>query len=139
MGYTTWQNSGNSYDVTSLVKFLIQAAKSDTDWYRDFRVAYENGFPVFGVPPGNVIEARKFADSGNTLLTGREANPRYEPGTPEFQQKVNQIINSTDPVKGAAIRDNSLLYHLQSNYELPEVLTNTDFSIGANFRYYDIF
>lgn len=137
LGYTTWQNSGNSYDVSSLAQTLIKSSKSDVDWYRDFRIAYENGLPIFGVPSGNVIEARKFADSGYTLSSNADANARFEPQSTEFDQKVNEIIRSTDSNYGAAIKDNSQLYHIQSQYDLPEII-NTKFRTGGDFRFYDL-
>lgn len=138
LGYTTKQNSGNSYDVSLLAESLIHDAKSDSDWYRDFLTAYERGYIIGGIIPGDVAQARKFADSGITLLEDSEANARYEPGTPEFEQKSAEFKNSTDPETGAAIRDNSQLYNVQTSYELPGLVQNTDFEVGGNVRFYDL-
>ena len=140
LGYSTWQDSGNSYDVANLSRKLISAAKADSDWYRDFLFAYTRGISLLGVPGGNFEEARKFADGGFTLLESSRGNTRarFEPGTVEFQEQFNAIKNSTDPAAGAAIRDDSRLYHIQSSYHIPGIYEQTDLEVGGNFRFYDV-
>lgn len=138
-GYSTWQNSGNSYDVTSLADILIQSAKKDADWFRDYLAVYETGFPGLGVPPSNTTFARRFADSQNSVTPGLEGiEARFEEGTPEFREMVQKIINSQDQGSGAAIRDNSKLYHVQSSYQVPDFIQNTKIDVGGNFRFFDL-
>jgi len=136
--YSTWQNSGQSYDVSRLADGLINAAKSDANWYRDFKIAYKQGIQVLEVPSHNYKKARQFADGGITLLNGEQAVPRFQPGTERFRQKVEQLKNNTDFEHGAAIRDDSKLYHIQSSYELDDLLRNSKLDFGGNFRFYDI-
>lgn len=138
LGYTTWQNSGNSYDVSILADNLISSAKSDENWYRDYRIAFRRGVGLFGISANDYEEARKFADSEVTLIRGEDVSARYKPGTKRFEEKTAQIKNSTDYNKGAAIRDNSQLYHLQTAYNIEELLLNTDLELGGDFRLYDI-
>lgn len=138
LGYSTWQDSGESYDISVLSDHLIRSAKSDVNWFRDFEIAYQRGVPILGILPGSYEDARNFADSGITLLINEDAKERYEPGTDRFDEKVNEIKYSTSSDNGAAIRDNSKLYHVQSSYELSDILENFDLEVGGDFRFYDI-
>lgn len=138
LSYSTWQDSGESYDISVLSDHLVRLAKSDVNWYRDFEMAYQRGVPILGVRSGSYEEARNFADSGITLLHNEDAQQRYEPGTDRFNKKVNEIKYSTSPDSGAAIRDNSKLYHVQSSYDLSDLLENYGLEFGGDFRLYDI-
>lgn len=138
LGYSTWQNSGHSFDVNRLANNLIRSAKSDENWFRDYQMIYNRGLPFLGIPARDYNAAREFADSGSTLLEGETASSRYVPGTERFDKKVNEIKYNTDFQNGAAIRDNSGLYHLQSSYKVDDWLTDTDLEFGGNFRFYDI-
>ncbi|MEX0660909.1 MAG: TonB-dependent receptor [Balneolaceae bacterium] len=135
--YSTWQNSGDSFDVSYLAQKLIQGAKADEDWYRDFRIAFQNGIPVHGVRKGNLADAREFADSRVTLLPGRNAKDWFEPGTPEFEEKKDQLVKTVGE-DGVAFQDNSSLYHLESSYDLTDLVPFTSLKAGGNFRFYDI-
>jgi iron complex outermembrane recepter protein len=137
-GYNTRQNSGNSYDVYFMANQLQQSAKSDENWFRDFRLAFENGIPIFNVPSGNQASARNFADSGFTLLQGQEAVPLFEPGSEEFNAEFERLRNTYDFSDGAGIQDNSNLYHIDSGLTLPEVWNNLTIEAGTSFRFYDL-
>lgn len=135
--YSTWQHSGDSYDVSYLSQRLLQDAKSDEDWYRDFRIAFQNGLPVYGARKGDLESARRFADSGITLLSGKNAVSRFKPDTPEFDEKVDQLIGTVNE-DGVAFQDNSSLYHIEATYELSDLLPETSMNAGGNFRFYDL-
>ncbi len=135
--YSTWQNSGNSFDVSYLAQRLLQDAKADEDWYRDFRIAFESGVPVFGVRKGDLAIARGFADSGVTLSLDKNIQARFEPGTPEFEEKVDQLIETVGE-DGVAFQDNSSLYYVESTYDVENLIPETAMQIGGNFRFYDL-
>lgn len=135
--YSTWQNSGDSYDVSYLAHRLLQDAKADEDWYRDFRIAFQNGLPVYGARKGDLESARRFADSGVTLLSDKKALSRFEPGTPEFEERVDQLIKTVNE-DGVAFQDNSSLYHIESSYDLSDLIPETSMYAGGNFRFYDL-
>jgi outer membrane receptor protein involved in Fe transport len=137
-GYTNWQDSGNSYDVNSLARNLIISAKSNEDWYRDFRIAYTRGYPILGIAPGRFDDAREFADSGITLLPGKDVSPRFQPGTDEFNNEVSRITSSTDAESGAAFKDNSNMYYFESEYDFGEVLSLDNLKAGANIKLYNL-
>ena len=137
-GYHTLQNSGNSYDVVFMANQLQESAKSNEDWFRDYRIAFENGIPIRGIPPKDLLAARNFANSGITLLTSSSARPMLEPGTEEFQQEFNRLRSVYDFDDGAGIKDNSSLTHVESGYTFEDVFRSADLTAGGSFRFYDL-
>ena len=114
-----------------LAEQLIISAKSNSDWYRDYKIAYENGLPVYGVRKYDYKGARKFADSGVTLLQSSNAVPRFEPGTEAFQNKVNELRSKKGYSEGASIVDNSSVTNL--NVESDSLIKNL--KIGINYKF----
>jgi len=125
--YTTIQNSGNSYDAKFLAVHLNSNAKSDADWFHDYYQSYRGGYRRFGVPAGDHVEARKFAD-----------RTRLGYGTEEFEKEKQRIINDPDFRKGARINNNSALYHLDGSFDLDKFTGETSIKIGANYRFYEL-
>ncbi|MCK4343847.1 MAG: TonB-dependent receptor [Bacteroidales bacterium] len=132
-GYTTWQNSGNSYDAGNLAVNLNRIWKNDEEWFRHYKMAY-TGHPALGLNGGSHEEARKFADSG----FGRDNSDRAEPGTPEFEYEKYRIKNLADFREGAKIINNSGLYHIEGKYDFSDAIKFLDFQIGGNYRLYDL-
>lgn len=137
-GYHTKQNSGNSYDVVYMANQLQESAKSNEDWFRDYRIAFENGIPIRGIPPNDLLAARNFANSGVTLLSSSSARPMLEPGTEDFQQEFNRLRSVYDFDDGAGIKDNSSLTHVESGYTFEDVFRSADLTAGGSFRFYDL-
>lgn len=113
--------------------------------------------PKFVPKPGNEADARRFADGDNRDLNGQfEAfgnnNPvfsdlveglgsrmggraRLEPGTEEFEEAREEIINSTDWANGGSkFFDNSQLYNLDVQYDFSHIVPWFDVIAGGNFR-----
>lgn len=126
-GYTTVQNSGNSYDAKFLAVNLNKLASSDEQWFHEYYNAYTGGFRRFGVPSYDYKQARIFADR-NRLI----------PGTPEFEQAKQDIINNPDFRKGAGINNNSALYHFDAIFDLNKYSGKTEIELGMNYRFYDL-
>lgn len=137
-GYKTWQNSGNSYDVIYMANQLLNSAKSDEDWFRDYRIAFENGVPIRGIPGGDLMAARNFANSGITLIHDSEAQPYLEPGTDEFNSEFNRLQSVYDFEDGAGIKDNSTLTHAEAGYVSDDRIEFATITAGGSFRFYDL-
>lgn len=137
-GYRTNQNSGNSYDIMYMASQLQNSSKSDEDWFRDYRIAFESGVPVRGIPANDLTAARNFANSGVTLLDGKEARSMLEPGTEEFQSEFNRLRSVYDFEDGAGIKDNSSLIHIESAYTRNDLISNLELTAGGSFRFYDL-
>ena len=137
-GYRTLQNSGNSYDVVYMANQLQESAKSNEDWFRDYRIAFERGIPIRGVFPNDLHAARNFANSGVTLIQSNEAKPMLVPGTEEFQQEFNRLQSVYDFEDGAGIKDNSSLTHVEGGYTFEDIFRFADITAGGSFRFYDL-
>ena len=129
LGYTTMQDAGNTYNVGRLAEVMVQTAKPDGAWYNQYQTLFENG--------GQSLEnVRDRVDTGFPGGSGFEN--RYQPNTARFDSLRQAIINSTDPVNGAKIFDQSRLFHLQSsaNLKVDEDVFKS-LSVGARARLYD--
>ncbi|MCZ6693175.1 MAG: TonB-dependent receptor plug domain-containing protein [Bacteroidetes bacterium] len=134
-GYTTQQRSGKSFDSRFLALHLMRVAKSDEQWFRDYRLAYNGRLISYGVQGGNHIAARKVADSELSLLEQNFA--RFEPGTTRFDSLRNIIINTVGFENGAVFEDNSQLYHLEGRYDFSHLISFVGLEAGGNYRLYD--
>lgn len=126
-GYTTVQNSGNSYDAKFLAVHLNNLASSDENWFHDYYYAYIGGFRKFGVPSYDHEQARIFAD-----------RKRLVPGTTEFSDAKNQIINNSSFREGAGVHNNSALYDFSGIMDLNKYTGKTKVNLGGNYRFYNL-
>ncbi len=76
-------------------------------------------------------ESEVFANSKTTSVTA----PFLTPGTPEFDEKFNQIISRKRTVGGTLFTDHSKLQHLHGEYSFAPSFTDK-LVVGANARLY---
>ncbi|NQU51658.1 MAG: TonB-dependent receptor, partial [Bacteroidetes bacterium] len=126
-GYSSIQNSGNSYDAKFLAVNLNNEVKSDEDWFHEYYYAYKGGYRKYGIPSYDHEQARKFADRSRLI-----------PGTPEYEEAKQKIINDPDFRKGAGIHNNSGLYNFDGMFDLNKYIQTINIKIGANFRFFDL-
>ena len=126
-GYSSVQNSGNSYDAKFLAVNLNNIVRKDEDWFRDYYNAYVGNLRKYGIISYDHKEARKYAD-----------RYRLNPGTPEYEQAKNDIINDVDYTKGAGIYNNSAMYNIDGVFDLNKYTGYTKVSIGGNYRFFDL-
>ena len=125
-GYTTQQNSGNTFNVGLLADRLLQIAKPNEIWFDQFQRLYSAG--------RGFTASRSLSDS---RFPGQYLN-RFEPETTRFDSVRTAIIRSGDPNTGAAIIDESKLYHVDARYDLKDNQQFFDsFFVGGNARLYD--
>ena len=134
-GYMTKQETGNSYDGRFLALQLMRTARSDQDWFDVYQAAYEGLLISRGVIPGDHAIARATADSDLELT--KPARARLEPGTEEYNEARNRIINTTGFEDGAGVQDNTTLYHVDATYDFTGLIDFVDLTIGGNFRFFD--
>lgn len=131
-GYTTAQDAGDTYNVGILAESLVQEAKPDEVWYRQYESLYRFGS---GRTRANVERVREIANS--SFPFGRYS-ARFEPGTVAFNNLRNEIIRSQEPGFGAAIFDRSKLYNVDAELKVRKW---DDFFenliVGSNIRFYD--
>jgi iron complex outermembrane receptor protein len=151
-GYTTQENSGDAYATGTLGALVNETAKPSTAWYPEyFRTFLGLAFPAFsrefqtgmmtGLSPILSLERATSAVQANypsyfaTARSIADAN-RLIPGTPRFDEAVNQIKKTPLP-RGAKFTDKSALYHLEGMYNFTERLGNRfELLVGGNLRSY---
>ncbi|MDZ7692628.1 MAG: TonB-dependent receptor [Balneolaceae bacterium] len=62
---------------------------------------------------------------------------RYEPGTPDFNNAVNNALQNTIP-DGALFDDNSRFYHIEGQYNFSNHFDFANLILGANFRQFQL-
>lgn len=131
-GYTVSQNSGNTYNVGLLGENLVQLAKPDDVWFRQ----YENLWKFGGAGVGGLGEGvRLLTNSG---FPQNQFDSRYEPGTPVFDSLRTAIITSQQPGFGAAIYDRSKAHYADAQFTIDKWDDFfEDLIVGANVRQYD--
>ena len=123
-GYTTQENSGDSYASTIASILVNRAWKPDAQWLGEYTGNY-SGAVLQGAPPAAAHAfARQQADAG-----------RYMPGTPEFQRAFTDAISKPIGKGGAKFADKTDLYHFEGQYKLPENKI-AELIVGASFRDY---
>ena len=132
-GYTTQQNSGNTFNVGLLGDRMVRASKPDAVWYDQYRRVFLNLTRNVPVTERHQT-ARRFADS---IFPGNYES-RYEPGTARYDSLKTAIINSSENGLGAALPDKSKLYNLDTQYDFKKSQDFFDeLIVGSNLRIYD--
>jgi len=125
-GYTTIENSGDSY-IADLTGVLINDQwKSNSAWFGAYGIGYLNS--IRSQPNEEIAHnaARAFADIG-----------RFEPGTPEFEDALATATGEVIPA-GSLFADNSAMYHAEGQFNFKNQISFMDLLVGATFRYYEL-
>ncbi|MBQ4819992.1 TonB-dependent receptor [Aquimarina sp. MMG016] len=128
-GYLTEDKAGASYDMVFTGININRAWKSDEDWFGDYIATYA-GIELSGNPQGLTTQqkhdaARAAADTGRLL-----------PGTPEFLETFDRIVNDPDLSTGSRFQDNSKIYHGDANYNFSHLWDAVEIQVGGSFRTY---
>ncbi|KQR72738.1 TonB-dependent receptor [Pedobacter sp. Leaf176] len=139
-GYTTQERSGDSYISSILGSYINEVSKPSTTWFPQYI--------------GNYVGARAAGQgdvAAHTFARGVANQGRFEPGSPQFANAMNTIMNTTisatsinaaDPTKsiyGAKFDDKSNLYHYEGMYNFTNAFNNVvEFQLGASYRLYDL-
>jgi outer membrane receptor protein involved in Fe transport len=126
-GYTTQENSGDSYTATTAALFINNAWKPNSTWFQTYTSAYSQVRLAGGDDAMAHATARGIAEQGRLL-----------PGTPAFQTAFNNAVNTTINEGGAKFDDRSSLYHYEGQYNLSQLVQFADVLVGASFRRYHL-
>lgn len=108
--YHTLENTGKSYNLRPLAENLDRSFKSDNQWFTDYKNAYNASFTEGLSVDASHQAARTAADKG-----------RYEPGTPEFEAKRQELISINNWDKGAALILKTKYYHAEGQYNFTQL------------------
>ncbi len=137
-GYTTQENSGDTYAANTAVS-LINQKYYLPDYITAFVGARGNGQSI----DNSHKFARSYADGAQTNgltaaqdLSGQGGREAYAAGTALFNQEFNRLRNTSIADGGAKFFDKSALWHYEGNYDLGDKVDFADIIVGGNFRTY---
>ncbi|WP_427875552.1 TonB-dependent receptor [Flavobacterium sp. MMS24-S5] len=126
-GYMTGEDGGNSYDMIFTGINVNRKWKDDNTWFGQYAGAFIQGTLAGMNPQQAHAAARSTADTG-----------RFLPGTPQFNNAFNQVINDPDVLTGSRLVDNSKMYHSDANYNFRDVIKFAEIQVGGSFRAYEL-
>ncbi len=127
-GYITDERSGDSYDTRFAGINVNRLWKPDLTWFGEYAATFATATLQGVLPEQAHALARQVADTG-----------RLTPGTPEFQQAFNTVINDPDLTTGAKFQDATQLRHADVNYNLTHITGDfADIQVGGSFREYKL-
>jgi outer membrane cobalamin receptor len=107
--YLNIENTGDSYNARSISENIDKAYKSDDSWFSGYASAF-NGALASGVSVADAHRrARAASDAGRPV-----------PGTPEFDELINELRDINDWNYGAALRVRSSMFHAEAQLNLTE-------------------
>lgn len=137
-GYTTIEDSGDSY-IADLTGVLINDAwKNNTRWFTDYALGYMNslasqGFnPALGQQPSVAQQA-----AAHGFARGAADQGRFMPGTPDFETAKANAVSQVIP-RGSLFNDQTRLYHAEGQYNFKNQIKFMDLVAGATYRLYDL-
>ncbi len=137
-GYTTIEDSGDSYIVDGVAAGINSSWKSNGDWFGEYTLAYLGALAQRYPNPADAANAtaeertafhdaaRAFADQGRLL-----------PGTSEFDQARERIKDILIP-NGGKFNDQTRFYHVEGQYNFSDMIDFMDLQVGASYRLFDL-
>ncbi|NNV54715.1 TonB-dependent receptor plug domain-containing protein [Panacibacter sp. KCS-6] len=126
-GYTTQENSGDSYASTLTAIAVNSTWKSNGDWLGQY-VGNYSGAVLAGTPSDAAhAYARSVADAG-----------RLVPGTQAFKDAFNKSITTPISEGGSQFADKSDLWQYEGQWNLSQYVKFVDVLIGSSYRQYSL-
>lgn len=127
-GYTTQENSGDSYATTLTAITINRTWKDDATWFGTYAANYA-GARALGADPATAHgAARSAADVG-----------RYLPGTADYNNAFNNSVNKPiSDTAGSQFADKSSLYQFEGQYNFSQFVKVIDVLVGASYRLYHL-
>lgn len=139
-GYTTIENSGDSY-IADLSGVLINRAwKGDSQWFGEYAQGYLTALAGFaGASEFDFVNGPTDAQRNAAHLNGRATADvgRLLPGTPEFNAALEESTNSTIPV-GSKFDDQTKFYHFEGMYDFKNEIDFIELQVGGSYKLYDL-
>lgn len=136
------ENAGNTFDVGGTALKFNEDWKKSEIWYEEFVSAFVSSYIY---PGGSLLHnsyswARTVAD--NRYPSGVVLNPtqpaRPIPGTPEFDQPWQQLIETPINEGGGLVIDHSAMYHIEGMYDFSKYFDKTSLQVGVSNRIYSL-
>jgi len=121
-GYTTQENSGDSYAANTVASLINQAT---------YLAPYLGGFAGSRLVGGNLEQAHAAGRAA-----GRAAQPL--PGSLQFQQLFDNFRSQSIADGGAKFLDKSKMWHFEGSKDFSGDIEAVDLVVGANWRRFSL-
>ena len=126
-GYVNADKAGDSYDMVFTGININRIWKSDEQWFGEYIQTY------VGATLGGATDEQAHAAARAQAESGR-----FEPGTPVFQNALNQVSSNPDFSSGSKFQDASKYYHVDGNYNFGHLWDVIEVQIGGSYRKYSL-
>ncbi|MFD2563318.1 TonB-dependent receptor [Aquimarina rubra] len=127
-GYITDEDAGDSYDSRFTGININRLWKDDRTWFGEYAGAFVQATLAGQLPEQAHLLARQTADTGRLI-----------PGTQEFANAFQQVINDPDLATGSKFQDATQLRHADVNYNFSHITSDfVDIQVGGSFREYKL-
>jgi iron complex outermembrane recepter protein len=135
-GYTTIENSGESY-IADLTGVNINSMwKDNSTWFGQYTLNYMGALAQQGVAPGTMGTSQQQA-AAHTFARGAADTGRFLPGSTEFINASKEVRGKFIP-QGSLFNDRSRMYLAEGQYDFREEIDFMDLLVGAQYRVYDL-
>ncbi len=135
-GYTTRENSGDSYIADLTGVNINNEWKENTTWFTDYTVGYLQSIIGQGVVPGQPGTMEQQA-TAHQAARGMADEGRYLPGSAEFQASKERVVRDFIPA-GSLFNDRSKMYMAEGQYDFKNEIDFMELQAGASYRLYEL-
>lgn len=135
-GYTTRENSGDSYIADLTGVNINNEWKDNNSWFTDYTVGYLQSLIQQGVVPGEIGSAQQQATAHEMARTMADEG-RYLPGSTEFEAAKERVQGDFIPA-GSLFNDKSRMYMAEGQYNFENEIDFIELQAGASYRLYEL-
>ncbi len=125
--YAQREDAGDSHDIVFAGWNVNRQWKGDQQWFGEYAGTYIGATLQGAGSDAAHAAARNAADTG-----------RFLPGTPEFNDALDQVRNTKDFATGAGFTSKSGFYNTEAMYNFANQIDFVDLQVGGNWRYYNV-
>lgn len=135
--YFSRPDLGETYsgDLTGVL--INNAWKPHAQWFQEYSLAYLTNLATQITQPGFDPTSIAAQEGAHRFARTTADLGRLLPGTDEFNTVKKDIITKIIP-NGSAIKDNTSIYHAETQYDFKNVIEFMSLQIGASFRLFDL-
>jgi len=131
--YTTMENAGDSYDI--VFTGIGLSRKGFVNFVGDYIKEYFEQLKGYTNEFKNSPRLEDINKSKEAAYSAAYQSGFLKPGTPEFEEAYNEIVNNPDLQSGSKFQDKSAIQHVEGQYNL-NFKKFASFNFGASFRNY---
>jgi outer membrane receptor protein involved in Fe transport len=135
-GYTTRENSGDSYIADLTGVNINNEWRDNTTWFTGYTVGYLQHIIGQGVAPGSMGTPEQQA-AAHRFARDIADNGRFLPGTEAFENAKEETTADFIPA-GSLFNDRSRMYMAEGQYDFKNEIDFMDLQAGGSYRLYEL-